>query len=136
MTRDEEILNAARTRAERHQIAEMELYGGDKCNYSYGRIYFSEIASFEAGAKWADQHPNNVWHDASEEPKDDLGKDDLVIIYQDKHGDCWFITKRDIVILYINWECFATVSVRCWAYISDLLPKQFGNPEQLKGGEL
>lgn len=54
MTREEEIVNAARTRAERHQIAEMELYRGDKCNYSYGRIYFSEIASFEAGAKWAD----------------------------------------------------------------------------------
>lgn len=54
MTRAEEILNAARTRAERHQVAEMELYKGDKCNYSYGRIYNSEIASFEAGAKWAD----------------------------------------------------------------------------------
>ena len=54
MTREEEILEAARTRSERHQVAEMELYRGDKCNYSYGRIYFSEIASFEAGAKWAD----------------------------------------------------------------------------------
>lgn len=54
MTREKEIISAARTRAERHQIAEMELYRGDKCNYSYGRIYFSEIASFEAGAKWAD----------------------------------------------------------------------------------
>ena len=73
---------------------------------------------------------SKIWHDASEEPQDDL-----VIIYQDKHGNCWFITKRDIVIIYINWECFAT-NVRCWAYISDLLPKQFGNSEQLKGGEL
>ena len=54
MTREEEIIEAARTRAERHQIAEMELYRGDKFNYSYGRIYNSEIASFEAGAKWAD----------------------------------------------------------------------------------
>ena len=103
---------------------------------TFGDFEYIDIQeAFEAGAKWADQHPNNVWHDASEEPKDDLGKDDLVIIYQDKHGDCWFITKRDIVILYINWERFATVSVRCWAYINDLLPKQFGNPEQLKGGE-
>lgn len=61
MTREEEIITAARTRAERHQIAEMELYAGDKCNYSYGRIYNSEIASFEAGAKYADEHPKISW---------------------------------------------------------------------------
>ena len=72
------------------------------------------------GLKAADAEPNleSLWHDASEEPQDDL-----VIIYQDKHGDCWFATKRDIVILNINWECFATVNIRRWAYISDLLPK-------------
>ena len=90
------------------------------------RHYFDDINCYNAflhGVEWADEHPANVWHDASEEPKDDLGKDDSVIIYQDKYGNCWFITKRDIVILYINWECFATVSVRCWAYVSDLLPK-------------
>ena len=93
--------------------------------------------AFVKGAMFADKNPDlsSLWHDASEEPKDDLGKDDSVIIYQDKYGNCWFITKRDIVILYINWECFATVSVRCWAYVDDLLPKQFGNSEQLKGGE-
>ena len=70
-----------------------------------------------------DAEPNlkSLWHDASEEPQDDL-----VIIYQDKCGDCWFITKRDIVILFINWEYFA-VNVRCWAYINDLLPKHYDN---------
>ena len=26
---------------------------------------------------------SQIWHDESEEPKDDLGKDDLFIIYQD-----------------------------------------------------
>ena len=81
--------------------------------------------AFEKGAMFANKNPDlsSLWHDASEEPKDDLGKDDSVIIYQDKYGNCWFITKRDIVILYINWECFATVSVKRWAYLSDLLPK-------------
>ena len=54
MTRKEEILSAARTRAERHQIAEMELHRGNKQLYFYARIYNAEIASFEAGAKWAD----------------------------------------------------------------------------------
>ena len=66
---------------------------------------------------------SQVWHDASEEPKEDLGKDDSVIIYQDKYGNCWFTTKREIVILHINWECFATVNIKRWAYITDLLPK-------------
>lgn len=61
MTREEEIITAARERAERHEIAEMELYGGDKCNYSYGRIYNSEIVSFEAGVKWADKYPKSPW---------------------------------------------------------------------------
>ena len=120
MTRDEEILNAARTRAERHQIAEMELYGGDKCNYSYGRIYFSEIASFEAGAKWADQHPNNVWHDASKFPNkalpiiveidDDIEPSYEVISIDETDEKFWeyLVSDRDITI---------------WAYVKDLLPK-------------
>ena len=125
MTRDEEILNAARTRAERHQIAEMELYGGDKCNYSYGRIYFSEIASFEAGAKWADQHPNNVWHDASEEPKEDVD-----ILFISKNGKVHKVSKIDLSLY--DW-LKDNDGIDKWAYINDLLPKQFGNSKQLKG---
>lgn len=67
-TRQEEIIEAARSRAERHQIAEMKVYGGDKCNYSYARIYNSEMASFEVGAEWADKHPKSPWISV----KDDL----------------------------------------------------------------
>lgn len=48
----QEIVNAARERAERHMIAEAELRGGLNCLYNYPRIENSEIASFEAGAKW------------------------------------------------------------------------------------
>ena len=61
MTIEEEIIIAARERADRHRIAEMELYGGDKCNYSYGRIYNSEITSFEAGAKYANENQPSPW---------------------------------------------------------------------------
>ena len=117
MTRDEEILNAARTRAERHQIAEMELYGGDKCNYSYGRIYFSEIASFEAGAKWADQHPNNVWHDASDNPTEDT-----LILYRTTSGE--FGVTELVCTSEGVWHLFVKeYEVAEWAYIEDLLPK-------------
>ena len=114
MTREEEILNAARTRAERHQIAEMELYGGDKCNYSYGRIYFSEIASFEAGAKWADQHPNNVWHDASEKPRT---KEWILVQFDEDDYDTLYL----YIDIWRDW-CKEFNALR-WAYISDLLPK-------------
>ena len=114
MTRDEEILNAARTRAERHQIAEMELYGGDKCNYSYGRIYFSEIASFEAGAKWADQHPNNVWHDASEKPRT---TECILVQFDEDDYDTLYL----YIDIWCDW-CKEFNAIR-WAYIEDLLPK-------------
>ena len=110
MTREEEIVNAARERAERHQIAEMELYGGDKCNYSYGRIYNSEISSFEAGVRWADEHPINMWHDAS-----DIPNDDSLIIYESVYGDI-------LLKLFTN-RASAMANVLRWAYISDLLPK-------------
>ena len=101
MTRDEEIITACKGFLSRYPSI-------DQAGLSIG---------FLDGAVWSDKHPKNMWHNPSEEPQGDL-----VIIYQDKCGDCWFITKRDIVMLYINWECFA-VNVRCWAYINDLLPK-------------
>lgn len=68
MTREQQIINLARERADRHQIAEMELCGEDQYNYSYGRVYSSEIASFEAGAQWADENPKSPWISV----KDDL----------------------------------------------------------------
>ena len=116
MTREEEIKCASKDYVN---------YLLDKQEYHNEDYTEDDIRqAFEKGAMFADKNPDlsSLWHDAGDEPKDDLGKDDLVIIYQDKHGNCWFITKRDIVILYINWECFAT-NVRCWAYINDLLPK-------------
>lgn len=61
MAREEEILEAARERADRHQIAERELNNYNSQLYFYDRIYNSEIASFEAGAKWSDKHPKCPW---------------------------------------------------------------------------
>ena len=38
--------------------------------------------------------------------------------------------------LHNNWDEYVEIEgVKTWAYISDLLPKQFGNSERLKGGE-
>lgn len=98
MTRKEEILKAARAYV-------------DVISFSSP----SDVIHFENGAKWADEHPINVWRDASEEPN----IDEDVVLY-----DCcgnfiaeFFdgsVTWRNIVLYY---------KATMWAYISDLLPK-------------
>ena len=113
MTREEEILKAAR-------------------NYVSGITLSSpsNVIHFENGAKWADEHPNikSLWHDASEEPTYKHG-----ILYQDKLGIVYFTTKSDAIALYGNWETFVEVTLMIrWAYISDLLPKQFRNSKSDK----
>ena len=70
--------------------------------------------AFEEGAKWADEHPKNVWHDASEEPRCDellLGEDtDGFSIYR-------WCGQEDY------WEIFVNeTGLSRWAYIDDLLP--------------
>lgn len=71
--------------------------------------------AFEKGAEWADEHPVDVWHDYSEEPKWNepmLGEysEGFSIYKWVGQEDCWF-TFVDIYDL------------DRWAYIKDLLPK-------------
>ena len=103
MTREEEILSAAR-------------------QYNNGIIFSnpSNVLHFEAGAKWADEHPVNVFHDASEEPKDRSH----ILIYYKYMGDMEFKS------YHLNYQCDFKWSelvnifeVECWTYISDLFPK-------------
>ena len=118
MTRDEEILTACKSFLSRYPSI-------DQAGLSIG---------FLDGAVWADKHPNleSLWHDSSEEPKDDNWK----ILCVDDFGLCWVGKLANVLGLHNNWgEYTAVEGVKMWAYISDLLPKQFGNPEQEKGGE-
>ena len=109
MTREEEILKAAR-----NYVNDVSLSSP------------SNVIHFEYGAKWADEHSNleSLWHDASEEPI---------------MGARVLINHHLIVITWHNeykWDaCCKLFGITKWAYVSDLLPKQFGNSEQLKGGE-
>lgn len=123
MAREQQIIDTARERADRHQIAERELNNYNNQLYFYDRIYNAEIASFEAGVKWADNHPVNVWHDASEEPK--IGPNIVAI---DSDGNWWDIRPYhgdyDGYGLKKGWRsCIRTYDIQKWAYISDLLPK-------------
>lgn len=108
MTREEQIINAAREYNESTILASP-----------------STILYFEAGAKWADQHPNNVWHDASETPE----KNRYILIEV-----VITLTPKDVISYCVEYTENAAVKImktegfKCrWAYISDLLPK---------GGEL
>lgn len=102
MEREEQILKAAR-------------------DYNSGITLSSpsNVIHFENGAKWADEHPINVWHDASEEPK--CGK---AILCLNKKGSINLLTNNNKLI-YTLAQMDAGVDK--WAYINDLLPKQFGN---------
>lgn len=94
------------------------------------RHYYDDINCHNAflhGVEWADEHPANVWHEASEEPK--CGK---AILCLNKKGSINLLTNNNKLI-YTLAQMDAGVDK--WAYINDLLPKQFGNSKQVKGGE-
>lgn len=84
------------------------------------------------GLEAADAEPNlaSLWHDVSEEPN----KNSVILVLQ------WNIKGNSGYEFYyadsINWDRFVEIyGVSIWAYVSDLLPKQFRKSEQLKGDE-
>ena len=127
MIREEEIKKQA------------EIYTDDVSNYTewtddggwtdYNAAKFVEKAFIE-GAKWADNNINifSIWNDVNIVPSDNKG-----IIYLTKNGKIGII--KAIKSNNWNWHVADKYSIIKWAYIDDLLPKQFGNFEQLKGGE-
>ena len=78
----------------------------------------------------------SLWHDASEEPL----LEDKEIIFLDELNFVFFCRKFGGTFSYMledmSWEEYMKfLRISKWAYLDDLLPKQFGNSEQLKGGE-
>lgn len=100
MEREEEILNAAR-------------------EYNNGITLSSpsNVLHFEAGAQWADEHPQDVWHEASEMPKEEEW---ILIQFDEDSYDA-------LVFCDMNAVAFRNCCKKCgsirWAYINDLLPK-------------
>lgn len=82
----------------------------------------SEVISFVRGVRWADEHPNieSLWHDASEEPKDNSE----ILVQWNIKGNSGYESYYTSTIE--NWERFIEkYGVSKWAYIDDLLPKWF-----------
>ena len=123
MTRDEQIIEASHNYGKTLNEEAVFDYEDMKC-------------AFKKGAKWADEHPNleSLWHDASEEPL----LEDKEIIFLTEQGAPYISESFGSTFSYMledsYWERYVNLlKISKWAYISDLLPKQFGNSKQLKG---
>ena len=103
MTREEEISEVSKKFSE----------------YEYNQTNFEN--GFINGAKWADKHPVNVWHDAIEEPQGEYE-----IICQDTLENVWLTNRReDMKYHQTGWlECVMCECIVRWAYIKDVLPKE------------
>lgn len=88
--------------------------------------------SFIEGADWADEHLNleSLWHDVIEAPK--LLNQWFLAQIGDNAFDT-FVMEMDKNKDWREWS--NGINIKRWIYITDLLPKQFGNSELLKGGE-
>lgn len=107
MTRKEEINQEANNR--------IKAEGMDK---EWVLCYFD---AFTTGAEWADSHPINVWHNASEEPLRD--RVFLADLGASRYGfQTFFIFENDTKFNWSEWV--KEVRLLRWAYISDLLPKE------------
>ena len=90
--------------------------------------------AFRDGAEWADMYPVNVWHDATEEPL----LEDKKIILLNEQNIAYISVRFSGTFLYMfedfYWKRYVNLlKISKWAYIDDLLPKQFRNTKQQKG---
>ena len=119
MTREEQIKKQA------------DIYTDDASNYTEwsddgGWSDTNDIdlveKAFIEGAKWADNNIclSSIWNDTSIMPSDNKG-----IIYLTKNNKLGVLNS----IKSNNWDWYVAdkYSIIKWAYIDDLLPKQFGN---------
>lgn len=120
MTREEEI------------IKQSILYTSQVCPacISGDNIFDKEVRdlnrnkAFEAGAKWADENPKNVWHDADEEPL--LENEEIIYVDNTMHagicsmfGSTFGTWDNDMC-----WKDYAKHNLIVkWAYINDFLTK-------------
>ena len=136
MTREEEILNqlvglfgAADQQPKNTEVvfSKRQLDIAEKANKRYlGRPehqYYSaeDLAkAFRDGAEWVDEHPQDVWHEASEKPQDNSH---ILIHYN-------YLGTMEFKSYHINYQCDLTWSelvnsqeIKYWAYIDDIFPK-------------
>ena len=74
--------------------------------------------AFLHGVEWADEHPVDVWHDASEEPQ---GNNWHILCQNEMDGYC---LESRVFMLNDPWKEFVEEEMIVkWAYINELRPK-------------
>ena len=97
--------------------------------YAYKNETKIEKACDQLGTTNTELNLESLWHDASEKPN----KNSVILVQWNIKGNSGY---EFYYAESINWDRFVEIyGVSIWAYVNDLLPKQFRNPEQLKGGE-
>ena len=88
---------------------------------TFGDFEYIDIQeAFEEGAKWADNHPVNVWHDASKFPNKALP---IIVEIDDDIEPSYEVISIDETDEKF-WEFLASDrDITMWAYVKDLLPK-------------
>lgn len=85
---------------------------------TFGDFEYIDIqGAFEAGVRWADEHPINMWHDTNEEPR--LNQWFLAQIGDNAYDT--FVMEMDKNEDWKEWS--NGINIKRWAYIDDLLPK-------------
>ena len=87
------------------------------------KYYYDDINCHNAflhGVEWADEHPVDVWHDASEEPNGNNWE----ILCVDVYNGCWVDSRVNALLLHNKWNEYVDIEqVKMWAYVNNLLPK-------------
>ena len=85
--------------------------------------YYDDINCHNAflhGVEWADEHPVNVWHEASEEPN----KYEYILVeYVSNRRELKYFAEYVTKNSYGLLQEFKRFGKCRWAYITDLLPK-------------
>ena len=82
------------------------------------RCDIEEISGFVQGAQWADAHPINVWHEASEKPR---AKEWILVQFEEDEYQTLALSESGVDTWFNDWvDEYRAIR---WAYIKDLLPK-------------
>ncbi len=102
---------------EEQKASEAKRYYPDDINCYYAFLH---------GIEWANKHRDNVWHDASEEPR----YGEFLLAEEPNEFNVYKLSGQED---NNSWELLVSaMGIIRWAYVSDLLPKYFGNCEQEK----
>ena len=95
---------------------------------AYNNYKMRQKACDGLGVTYAEPNLASLWHNANDAPQGDNWK----ILCVDNFDLFWVMSKDSW--LYSKWDEYVEIeSVKMWAYIDDLLSKQFKKSEQVKG---